>query len=77
MEQLILRFSHVTEQIFQQLENKDLAKCREVKKLWQKFIDEQKTIPLRKLQAWNQLQSFVKFAKCFEKIRNFSFPIGR
>ena len=40
MEQLILRFPHVTEQIFQQLENKDLAKCREVKKLWQKFIDE-------------------------------------
>ena len=40
MEQLILRFPHVAEQIFQQLDNEDLAKCRKVKKLWQKFIDE-------------------------------------
>ena len=52
-----------------------LVTCREVSKWWQKFIDEQKTIPLRKLQARNQLQSLVKFAKCFEKIRNFPFSI--
>ena len=52
-----------------------LVTCREVNKWWQKFIDEQKTIPLRKLQARNQLQSLVKFAKCFEKIRSFPFSI--
>ena len=40
MRDLILRFPHVAEQIFKQLDNEDLAKCREVEKLWQKFIDE-------------------------------------
>jgi len=40
MRDLILRFPHVAEQIFQQLNNEDLAKSREVERLWQKFIDE-------------------------------------
>ena len=40
MRELILRFPHVAEQIFQQLNNQDLAKSREVERLWQKFIDE-------------------------------------
>ena len=40
MDVLILRFPHVAEKIFQQQDNKSLAKCREVKKLWQNFIDE-------------------------------------
>ena len=40
MRDLILRFPNVAEQIFQQLDNKSLAKCREVERLWQNFIDE-------------------------------------
>jgi len=40
MRDLLLRFPHLAEKIFQQLDNKDLAKCREVESLWQKFIDE-------------------------------------
>jgi hypothetical protein len=40
MKDLIFRFPHVAEQIFQQLNDEDLAKSREVEKLWQKFIDE-------------------------------------
>ena len=40
MRDLILRFPHLAEQIFQLLNNEDLAKSREVEKLWQKFIDE-------------------------------------
>jgi hypothetical protein len=40
MRDLILRFPYVAEQIFQQLNNEDLAKSREVERLWQKFIDE-------------------------------------
>ena len=40
MRDLILRFPHVAEQIFQQLDNENLAKSREVEKLWKKFIDE-------------------------------------
>ena len=40
MDNLILRFAHVVERIFVQLDDKSLAKCREVEKSWKKFIDE-------------------------------------
>ena len=40
MEEIILRFPHLAEKIFQQLDNEDLVKSRQVEKLWQKFIDE-------------------------------------
>ena len=42
MEQIILRFPHVLEIIFEKLDNKSLACCREVAKSWQKFIDERR-----------------------------------
>ena len=40
MENFILRFPHIAQQIFEKLGNKSLTKCREVGKLWQTFIDE-------------------------------------
>ena len=40
MRDFILRFPHLAENIFQQLDNESLAKSREVDKLWRKFIDE-------------------------------------
>ena len=40
MEYLIERFPHIAEQIFEQLDNKSLSKCREVNKVWKNFIDE-------------------------------------
>ena len=44
MDCLIARFPHIAEQIFCQLDNKSLTKCREVTKSWQKFIDD-KNLP--------------------------------
>ena len=40
MEEMILRFPHLAEKIFEKLTNEGLAKSREVERLWQKFIDE-------------------------------------
>ena len=40
MEYLIERFPHIAEQIFEQLDNESLTKCREVNKVWKNFIDE-------------------------------------
>ena len=40
MEEIILRFPHLAEKIFQKLTNEGLARSREVERLWQKFIDE-------------------------------------
>ena len=47
MRDLILRFPHLAEQIFQHLDNEDLAKSREVERLWQTFIDERNYLWLR------------------------------
>ena len=47
MEEIILRFPHLAEKIFQKLANEDLAKSREVERLWQKFIGEKNYLWLR------------------------------
>ena len=40
MEDLIIRFPFVAQEIYEKLDNKSLTKCREVSKLWKDFIDE-------------------------------------
>ena len=42
MEDLILRFPHIAEQIFEYLDNKSLTNAREVTSSWKKFIDDKK-----------------------------------
>ena len=40
MEIIALRFPHITDQIFELINNKSVTKCREVEKTWLSFIDE-------------------------------------
>ena len=40
MEIIALRFPHITDQIFELINNKSVTKCREVEKTWRRFIDE-------------------------------------
>ena len=40
MSELIERFPQVAEQIFEELDNKSLSKCREVAKSWKYLIDQ-------------------------------------
>ena len=42
MEEIILRFPHIGEQIFKLLDDKSLAESREVSRSWQQFINEEK-----------------------------------
>ena len=46
--ELFERFPHIGKQIFEKLDNKNLTKCREVCKSWQKFIGDE-NIP------WNRI----------------------
>ena len=41
MEELLLRFHHLGQQIFESLNYQNITKCREVNKLWKKFIDKE------------------------------------
>ena len=42
MEEIMSRFPHLGEQIFDQLNRKNLQKCRKVEESWKIFIDRQK-----------------------------------
>ena len=51
MEVIFIRFSHLTENISDKLDDKSLAKCRVVSKKWQDHIDNQKNIHVRKIKT--------------------------
>ena len=42
MEEQFARFPHISEKIFGQLNNQNLAKCRKISKSWCKYLDNQK-----------------------------------
>ena len=52
IEGLFCRFPHIGQQIFQQLDNKTLNKCKSVSKLWRKSVNDDKTIWIRKIQEY-------------------------
>ena len=47
MEDLIMRFPHLAEKIFDTLENKSLTTCREVSKSWNNFVCKKKFFLIR------------------------------
>ena len=47
MDVIILRFPHLPEQIFSELDNKSMAKCRETNRSWQDIINRQKSYKQR------------------------------
>ena len=61
MEDLILRFPHLLEKIFEKLDNRSLTKCREVKKSWRKFIDERRYPWIRIVDIPTKLQEPITY----------------
>ena len=55
MEEIILRFPHLAEKIFQKLDNNGRAKCREGGRLWQTFIHERNNPQIRIVNISNVL----------------------
>ena len=52
MEEVFLRFPHIGEQVFKQLNNENLTKCREISKSWEEFIDNQKLPWIRLMKKY-------------------------
>ena len=50
LEETFWRFPHLAEQIFDEIDDQNLVKCREVNKWWQRFIDGPKILSMRVLQ---------------------------
>ena len=49
---MLLRFPHIGQGIFEQLDNKNLTKCRKISKPWSNFIDNQKFYWKRRIQRY-------------------------
>ena len=50
MEEVCLRFSHLSENIFDSLSNKSIAKCTRVSRFWHDYINGQKFVEIRKIK---------------------------
>ena len=52
MEEVILRFPHLSEKMFVHLDNVSLERCREVSKTWKNILDKQKLLHIRRIQSY-------------------------
>ena len=52
MEEALLRFPHIGDQILYQLNNEDYTNCREISKTFKSFINNQKLLPVRIIEEY-------------------------
>ena len=57
MEEIILRFGHIAEQIFGELENVSLTNCRDGCRLWKSDIDHEKIPQFRIIKMKTNISS--------------------
>ena len=82
MDKILIRFSDVAQDIFKQLDNENLAKCREVNKVWCKFIENGSLLWRRRIQKFNKNQiefqdawKLVTNKASFEKLREIALTV--
>ena len=71
MENLIARFQHIAQGIFEHLDNKSLVNCREVASSWQKYIDS-KNLPWMRIV---NIPTIIKELMPFDLEITVSYPI--
>ena len=54
MEEVFLRYSHIAEQILDQLDNKNLAQSNKINRLWYNFIKNHKNTWLRMIKKYTK-----------------------
>jgi hypothetical protein len=69
MEQVLLRFPMVAQQLFEQLNAKSFVLCRNVGRTWQEFIDDQKFYYIRKVGVLSKSPEF-NWEKMFWQINH-------
>ena len=52
MEEVLVRFPHIGDQVFKQLDNEDLIKCRKISPSWNEFINNQKLPWIRMIKKY-------------------------
>ena len=73
LEDFFDRFPHLTEEIFGHLKSTSLAKCREVSKIWQNYLDQQKLLQARIIRCTiekHDIRNQGHFEESWEKVLN-------
>ena len=73
MEEVFLRFPHLSEDIFNALNNKSLASCKEVSKVWYNYLHCQKFVRERRVRVIHEM--IEKFQLDFN-LKNCDFDNG-
>ena len=68
MENISTWFPHVGENIFKNLNNKDLVRCRGANKAWRDFIDNNRLIWTRKIQI--HINDFIRHQNDWKLVLN-------
>ena len=68
IEDIFLRFSHIGEQIFDQLDDENFVKCREVSRPWQNSIDSAKAPEILIGVCTNQNGFEIEIDETFQRI---------
>ena len=70
MEEVFIRFPHLSEDIFNALENKSLASCKEVSKVWYNYLHGQKFVRERRVRV---IQEMIEKFQLDFNLKNFDF----
>ena len=65
---MCIRFSHLSEKIFDSLDNENIINCKEVSRFWYDFLDEQKFVQIRIIKA--TVGKFHPIGKSWNKVLN-------
>ena len=63
LDNFILRFPDVAQDIFKELDNETVTKCRNVSRLWCDYLDDQKFCWVRMIQRYH-----INFGKCIPRL---------
>ena len=60
MDKQFARFPHISEEIFDQLDNQNLVKCRRISKSWCNYLDDQKILYIRIIKQSIKSSNYIK-----------------
>ena len=68
MDELCIRFSHLSEKIFDSLDNDSITKCKEVSRFWFNYLDGQKLVQIRIIKA--KVKQFYSIGEAWNNVFN-------
>ena len=65
MDELYIRFSHLSEKIFDSLDDDSIIKCKEASRFWFNYLDGQKLVQIKQIIVKTALISLTSYVSLF------------